>query len=264
MTKKHQKYLSGGSEKMASTDRRQVRNDERTSDSLRMGSMSALTPLLDISSLSCLYIPTGSANRSSRTGEGVATQDGPVGRLLSAKGLNHLTAGTDAGRPTLRSGSGKNWLEFDGNDDAFAFSLPLTGVTNILLALESSDLDGAIIHSGVINGTTSPLIGVFQSGGASAPTSGLVTPQVKVNRGANLTTRGQFHSAITIGEPVIVNMTFGPLAGSANTSYAGYAAAGSQYRFSHKFFAMAALIMPTSQDIADVEDAFAVMSGANI
>jgi hypothetical protein len=47
-----------------------------------------------------------------------ASVDGPVGRITDKSGRGrHATQGTTANKPTLRSGGGLYWLEWDGFDD---------------------------------------------------------------------------------------------------------------------------------------------------
>lgn len=214
------------------------------------------------------YDPAAIAKtRAERTGASAAVVDGPVGKVFSSIGSNHLTAGTDAGRPTLRSSGGLSWLEFDGNDDSFTFASVLTGVTHVVIGVKTADNDGVFIHHGGLNSAASPHIPVFQIASAAAATTAITTPAVSVNRGVNITTRMALHTAIVVtpmGAPVVVTASGAALTGAAGPAYGGYAAPGSQYRFVHDLYGLILMASPSAGDVALAEDTLAARAGITL
>lgn len=223
-----------------------------------------INAIIALSSVTALYQPTEGYVMSGRSGVDAAVVDGPVGQMLAAKGTNHLTAGSDAGRPTLRAGDGKRWLEFDGADDAFAFATNLAGVTHAIFAIQTTDADGVLIHHNGIGGIIAPHIPVFQSASPAASTTGLTSPQVVVNRGSHISTRASLHAAVASASPVVISVSFAALAAVASPAYGGYATASSQFRFAHKLYGMCVLSSPSAGDVSAVEDYIATLPGVTL
>jgi len=235
---------------------------------IRGASSSASHALSAISTLTALYdIALASKVRVERTGSAATTPaayDGPVGTVLASIGGNHMTAGADAGRPTLRNAAGLTWLEWDGNDDALAFDATLGTITHAVIAAQTTDADGVFIHHGGIGGITAPHIPVFLTASGAASTTGLTSPKVSVNRGANLTTRAALRTAIAVASPTIITVSFAALASVASPAYGGYSTAASQFRFAHKLYGLALMTSPSAGELASVESFLASRAGITL
>lgn len=223
--------------------------------------------ILAIPTLTAIYAPAVAACRKvERSSPTTTALDGdPVGSLVSLVGTKNFTAAADAGRPVLDTDtSGHAWVHVDGADDGYAIAGTMSGVTHVVIAMRTSDADGVFVHHGGVGGTASPHIPVFQSGSAAAPTTAITSPSVKVNRGANLTTRALAHTAMSTGNPVVVTASGAAMGATANPAYGGYGVASGQFRFAHDLFGVAFLANPSAGELADVESALAALAGVTL
>ena len=138
-----------------------------------------------------------------------AAVDGPVGRLADKSGRgNHAVQAVAAARPTLRSESGRLYLEFDGVDDclraAFAIAQPWDRISALRqISWTSNDrvFGGSSVNSGELRQAgSSPLLHLFSGLGFEVPAPAVGANAVIAERHAGANSRGAVNAgAYSIG-----------------------------------------------------------------
>lgn len=193
----------------------------------------------------------------------VASVDGPVGTILDLTGGRHLTAPTDADRPTLRESGGLVWLEFAVEHTlVFASAFP-TSMTALVAALSTSDANGILVSHGGAGSTGAPFMPQWFAGQSGAPVTLFGSPTTQVDR-VTAATNGALSTALADASSHVLTISGGTLASSPSGPVLnGYNTDAAAFRWAGNLYGLA-LAGPDAAELAALEDYMAALSGATL
>ena len=204
-----------------------------------------------------------------------ATYGDPVAYLqdLSGNG-NHATQTTLASRPILlQDGSGTPYLDFDGVDDGFSLTYPVSQRTSNMQMVLGVEQDPASTDLQVFltsqDSSNNPYIGLYQEGSTSAfVDSNSGTPTHHVNNGSDLARRGIVFDALNTGSPVVYEARGFDMTTSTWTTY-GTLPSWGLYRTGSwspdtKFFGLLILGNHTTEELTSAREWMAEKVGVTL
>lgn len=156
---------------------------------------------LEPGDLAALYQDSAATMEFTATGQ-------PVGKELDMSGrANHVLQATSTAQPIYTDASGIKFLAFDGVDDGLSTATftagTLTSSMDCFIAVKRNTSANVILVYATTAGGTE--FGIALAGDTNAPNNQAGTPSYLVNGAAVApNTRGQFNTAMTVGQWIIV------------------------------------------------------------
>lgn len=133
----------------------------------------------------------------------------------------HMIAAQDTDRATRQQVGGKEVFDFDGIDDGYNLTGPLTGVTTLFVGLRTTVTHGILLSHGGVDDTKNPFGLVWEDGNANWPNAVPVASETRVDGAVIGINRDALHTAIADGNPHVVMQT-GLSLGAADPAISGY------------------------------------------